>query len=200
MRNHLLLALLAFSAIAPASAESLSDSLLHCDSRFFHQLKVQQANLKKSAPLQNNQDIAWFSPNKTDEDITWFSQPVQMNNIKAIGYFERYHDLKELGKYYYWGFVMDRSAASVVAAMPQVNWKQAGEDYITNPKIKLQGNNDWQDNNTAVSGIAPATDSAEKLAMLSDDSAGRSHMLCTIQGKVTDEMLYLVRPDLAERK
>lgn len=200
MRNHLPLALLALSAVAPASAVSLSESLLHCDSQFFYQLKMQQVKLKKSAPLQKNQDIAWFSPNKKGEDITWFSQPIQMHTMKAIGYFERYHDLKELGKYYYWGFVMDRPAASVVAAMPQIDWKKAGEDYIANPKIKLQGNNGWQDNNTAVSGIAPATDSTEKLAILSDDGTGRSHMLCTLQGKVTNEILYLVRPDLAERK
>lgn len=200
MRNHLPLLLLAFSSITSAAAETLSDSLLHCDSRFFHQLKTQRAELKNSAPLQQNKDIAWFIPNKKGENITWFSQPVQMQNMNVIGYFEQYSDLKELGKYYYWGFVMDRPAAAVVAAMPQVTWKKSGDDYIANPEIKLQGNHDWQDNSTAVSGIAPATDSTEKLAILSDDGAGKSHMLCSIQGNITDEMLYLVRPDMAERK
>ncbi|ACX88186.1 hypothetical protein F6Q07_21850 [Pectobacterium parmentieri] len=190
------LTLLTLSVMGSVQAESLQESLLHCDNRFFSELYVQQKAFIGSALLKtDSQHRAWFVPPKNGGDVTWFSQPVKSGNLVLSGYFMRQNDLEAMGKYYFWGLIIDSSAAEVAAALSKVNWQKAGDEYFANPMIKRPGDQMWKLNSGAASGIAPAKGSVEKLALLSD-SGDKAQLLCSVQGNVTDEILLSLRPDL----
>ena len=50
----------------------------------------------------------------------------------------------------------------------------------------------WMANNSAVDGVAPEENSAEKLFIIEDNKEkGVVSIMCTLQGKITDKDLYL---------
>lgn len=190
-------ALVMLSAASAAAAKPLTESLLRCDSQFFSELYAQQAKFTHAAPLvKDSQRHAWFAPPKNDAGIVWFAQPVHMQQLTLSGFYLQQNNLDKLGNYFYWGWVIKESPQAVMAALPEVNWQSTGDGYITNAMIKRPGDSKWQVNNTAVSGIAPAEGSVEKLAILSVNK-DKTLLLCTLQGSVTDEILLPLRPDLA---
>lgn len=83
-----------------------------------------------------------------------------------------------------------------MSRLDHLSWKKAGDDYVSQTMIKINPNSDWEDNAQAVSGIAPAKESTEKLLMLSKSKDG-TLLLCTVQGNVTPDMLTRLRPDLS---
>ncbi|XTZ39237.1 hypothetical protein ACQYRI_04245 [Salmonella enterica] len=178
-----------------AKAQTLPESLLHCDSRFFSELYTQQIQLKHTAPLETDkQRHAWYAAPKSGETI-WFAQPLQLQQLTITGYYQQKSDLQEFGTYYYWGLIFAQSPETVAAALPKANWQKSGESFFLNPMIKRPGDKNWRSNSAAASGIAPAKGSVEKLAIL-DSSNGKTQLLCSIQGAVTDEDLFSLRPDL----
>lgn len=179
-----------------ATATPLPESLLRCDSQFFSELYAQRAALTHTAPLKtDNQGHAWFVAPKEGEDVVWFTQPLKVQQLTISGYFMRTSDGDELGKFYFWGLVFDQPPETIVSALPNVKWQQDGHNYIVEPMIKRVGDKAWQPNTGAASGIAPGKNSVEKLVML-ESSGGKSQLLCTLQGNVTDVDLLPLRPDL----
>lgn len=190
------LALLTLAASSAATAQTLPESLLHCDSQFFSELYAQRATLTHTAPIKTDkQGHAWFAAPKAGDDVVWFTQPLHVQSLTISGYFQRTGDGDELGKFYFWGLVFDQPPQAIVDAMPHVRWHKDGNNYIVDPLIKRVGDKTWQDNSGAASGIAPGKNSVEKLAML-ETSGGKTQLLCTIQGNVTDDDLLPLRPDL----
>ncbi|MFS2222086.1 hypothetical protein [Pantoea sp. B65] len=191
---------LLLSATGAAGAETLPESLIHCDSRFFSELYIQQSKFKHVAPLTtDSQHHAWFVAPKDRGNTVWFAQPVAVQQLTLSGYYSQQDDLAEMGKYYFWGLVIDQSVEAVIKAMPNVNWKKVNDEYFAVAMIKRPGEQVWQKNETAVSGIAPAKGSVEKLAMLSVRN-GKTQLLCSVQGSVTKEVLLPLRPDLIAGK
>lgn len=190
----------ALSTANAVNAESLPESLLHCDSRFFSELYVQQHALRQVSPMAaDNAHHAWFILPDNKNDTVWFTYPVKAGALSIIGYSVQASDLEEMGKYYYWGLVFSESREAVMAALPGANWQKAGEEYFSNPLIKRASDAGWQPNTGAAGGIAPAKGSVEKLAMLSEIN-GKSTLLCSVQGSVTAADLKPIRPDLQEQK
>lgn len=190
----------ALSTANAVKAESLPESLLHCDSRFFSELYVQQHALRQVSPMAaDNAHHAWFILPDNKNDTVWFTYPVKAGALSIIGYSVQASDLEEMGKYYYWGLVFSESREAVMAALPGANWQKAGEEYFSNPLIKRASDAGWKPNTGAAGGIAPAKGSVEKLAMLSEIN-GKSTLLCSVQGSVTAADLKPIRPDLQEQK
>lgn len=200
MKRVLVFFALLSGAASTAAAKPLTETLLRCDSQFFNALYAEQAKFTHAAPLvKDNQGHAWFAPPKDNAGIVWFAQPVHLQQLTLSGYYTQQSDLDEFGKYFFWGWVIEESPQAVMAALPAAHWQSAGDDYITNAMIKRPGDNAWQVNNTAVGGIAPAKGSVEKLAMLSL-TKGKTTLLCSLQGSVTEEILLPLRPDLTGGK
>lgn len=193
------LALIAACSTTAAQADTLPQSLIHCDSSFFKEMKAQSKALKEVVPLVIHNQYAWIVPAKDGSETTWFSQPLKVQQLTLSGFYQSKSDLDEMGKYYFWGFIIDESPAVVAAAMPEANWQKDEEEYFASPMIKTPRDKDWTVNTTAVGGIAPAKDSMEKLAILSEHN-GKSLLTCTVQGAVTDDILLSLRPDLADKK
>lgn len=183
-------------------AGSLSDSLLQCQPSFFKDLYQQRAELGRVVTLASDdkQGIAWIPvPDRRDDSTSTatFSRPLQDKGLKLTGYYDSVFDLGSEGIYYFWGLEIDASREAVMAAMPQAGWQEAGEYFISRPQIKPSAQAPWQDNPAAVSEIAPAPGSAEKILMLSVE-AGKTRMLCSLQGSVDAKLLRQERPDMAQ--
>lgn len=199
-RVILCLAIVALGITNTVKAKTLPESLIPCDSRFFSELYMQQAKFKYIVPLAtDDQHHAWFDPPKDGAETVWFAQPIRMQHLTLSGYFLKQIDLYEQGKYYYWGLIFDESPEVVMDTLSQVNWQKSGDVFFANPMIKRPGDSAWQENTTATEGIAPAKGSVEKLLMISTNN-DKTNLLCTIQGRVTDEILLPLRPDLAGGK
>ncbi|UUE10918.1 hypothetical protein NMX13_04840 [Dickeya zeae] len=190
----------AVTTIGTAQAKTLPESLLRCDSNFFSELYSQQSTFKNVVPLTTDKSQhAWFPPPKGGGNMLWFSQPVHVGQLTLSGYWSEKSDLAELGKYYFWGLIIEESPKAVMAALPEANWQKAGDEYISNPMIKRPDDHEWRANTGAASGIAPAKGSIEKLALL-DTNNGKTRLLCSVQGSVTQGDLLPLRPDLAGNK
>lgn len=201
MKSFILALLVTLSATGMANAHSLTDSLIHCDSRFFSELYHQRDKLKKTAPVMaDSAHHAWFVSPEKGNGTVWFTEPLKIDRLSALGYFLQENDLGEMGRYYYWGLIFDNSPQAVMAALPDASWHQEGDEFSTNALIKRPEDNDWKINVGAAGGIAPAKDSIEKVALLSVVK-GKTRLLCTVQGSVNKEILGSLRPDLrAEKK
>ncbi|PIF15151.1 MULTISPECIES: hypothetical protein [Pantoea] len=183
----------------PLHANTLTQSLTRCDTTFFSEIYHQRAKLSRVAPLTVDKHFqAWFKAPVDGNGTIWFTQSLQELNLKIAGYFLQTSNLDEIsyGKYYYWGLVFKESPEEVMSRLDHLTWSKAGDDYISQAMIKADANSVWEKNAQAVSGIAPAKESAEKLLMLSKGKEG-TLLLCSVQGNVTPDMLTTLRPDLS---
>ena len=183
----------------PLHANTLVQSLTRCDNTFFSEIYHQRAKLSRVAPLTvDKHSQAWFKAPIDGNGTIWFAQPLYELNLTLSGYYLQTSNLNEInyGKYYYWGLVFKESQEEVMSRLDHLAWSKAGDDYITQTMIKADANSAWEKNAQAVSGIAPAKDSTEKLLMLSKGKEG-TLLLCSVQGNVTPDMLTTLRPDLS---
>jgi hypothetical protein len=185
-----------------ALASGLSESLVSCEPSFFQYLHSQHADLGKTVKLARNDQrgLAWPPvPNRRNFDTAFqhFTPAVDDQGLRLTSYYDRVMDLGAQGTYYFWGFEIDASREQVMAKLPHAQWQEAGEYFISRPRIKAGANSAWQDNLAAASGIAPAAGSAEKLLMLSIED-GKTRLLCSLQGSVDERLLQQERPDIAQ--
>ncbi|ABP60216.1 conserved hypothetical protein [Enterobacter sp. 638] len=183
----------------PLHANTLTQSLTRCDTTFFSEIYHQRAKLSRVAPLTvDKHSQAWFKAPADGNGTLWFAQPLHELNLTLSGYFLQTSNLNEInyGKYYYWGLVFKESQEEVMSRLDHLTWTKAGDDYISQTMIKADAKSAWEQNAQAVSGIAPAEQSAEKLLMLSKGKEG-TLLLCSVQGNVTPDMLKTLRPDLS---
>ncbi|MFJ4145221.1 hypothetical protein [Pseudomonas sp. NPDC089734] len=185
-----------------ALASSLSESLVSCEPSFFTHLYSQRADMGKTVKLARNDQrgLAWLPvPDRRNFDTAFqhFTPVVDDQGLRLTSYYDRIMDLDEQGTYYFWGFEIDASREQVMAKLPNAKWQEAGEYFISRPRIKANANSAWQDNLAAASGIAPMAGSAEKLLMLSVEN-GKTRLLCSLQGSVDERLLQQERPDIAQ--
>lgn len=192
---------LLFGLWAGASqAAGIAEGLLHCQPSFFKNLHAHPGDLARQVKLakDDNNALAWIpvaDRNKTEGALQPFARPVDDNGLPLTAWYDRTFDLGEQGTYYFWGFEIGASREAVMAKLPQAQWEEAGEYFISRPQIKARGSDAWQDNPGAASGIAPAAGSAEKLLMLSVEE-GKTRLLCSLQGSVDAALLHQERPDI----
>lgn len=185
-----------------ALASGLSESLVSCEPSFFKHLYSHRADLGKTVKLARNDQrgLAWppvLDRRNFNTAFQHFTPAVDDQGLRLTSYYDRIMDLGEQGIYYFWGFEIDASREQVMAKLPHAEWQEAGEYFISKPRIKADANSAWQNNSAAASGIAPAAGSAEKLLMLSVED-GKTRLLCSLQGSVDELLLQQERPDLAQ--
>lgn len=183
---------------SPVYANTLTQSLTSCDTTFFNEIYHQRSALSRVAPLTvDHHSHAWFKAPVEGNSTVWFAQPLHELNLTLSGYYLQTSNLNEIdyGKYYYWGLIFKESPEEVMSKLDHLTWIKAGDDHISQAMIKADPKSAWENNAQAVSGIAPAKESTEKLLMLSKSKEG-TLLLCSIQGYVTPDMLTTLRPDL----
>lgn len=193
----LLITSLIITPASHAATVALSEALMQCSPQFFKTLYQQRSALKKVSPVEtDNKGNAWVPVADKESHVTWFSQPVRDGALTLTGYYEQQFDLGKMGKYYFWGVMMEEPLEKIKGTFPTASWQKSDNGYITNPQIKVDASSAWKPNVAAALGIAPVEGSAEKLVML-ETSNGKSRLSCSLQGSIDEALLHQERPDIA---
>lgn len=178
------------------------DSFLQCDNQFFHQLAKNQAFFNQYAELTTFENIAYIpveNLQKYDQDHVMFKTPINYNGLTITGYKNLFINTPFSGRYYFWGFILDNSLDEAKASLDKIDWlKYSPTAYIANSKI--YDNNDkshiWQDNPYSIDQVIPREDTIEKSIYLEITSENKLNLLCSLQGDITKDILYPIRPDI----
>lgn len=205
IKNLITLFFVFCSFIASADKVPLIESLALCSPEFFKDVYASKDELQAHTNIEVfNQNQAYIPvENRADttKNYIYFKTPILYKNLKIIGYYDSAMNLDKMGKYYFWGFIIDNDIDQIKDALNFLNWKNMEDNllYIANPMIR-NINDDiqvWRKNTGAVVGVKtiPAPNTTEKLLLLEKGDNMRL-LICSIQGVVTQELLKQERPDI----
>ena len=193
------------SSAATADKLALIQSLTLCNPNFFKEVYVNKSELQKYTTIRTfDKNKAYISvENRTDtyKNYTYFKIPMTYKNLTIKGYYDSDMDLGKLGKYYFWGFIIDNDINQIKETLNFIDWKNTGDNlmYFANPMIHYINEeiHVWNKNTGTVVGVktVPAPGTTEKLLLL-EKYANMNLLLCSIQGTVTVELLKQERPDI----
>lgn len=194
-----------FSFVASADRQPLIDSFVLCNPNFFNTVYSNKDELKRFTNVQifdgNLAYIPVTNRFDTGKNFMYFSLPIKYKNLTIKGYYDSAMDLGKIGKYYFWGFIIDNDINQIKNTLNYLNWKNMEDNqlYIANPKIRSlnDDNQVWHTNTGTVVGVKtiPAPNTIEKLLLL-EKNGSMTLLMCSIQGAVTSELLRRERPDI----
>ena len=180
-------------------------SLTLCNPNFFKEVYANKSELQKYTNIltfdKNKAYISVENRTDTNKNYTYFKIPMTYKNLTIKGYYDSAMDLGKLGKYYFWGFIIDNDINQIKETLNFIDWKNTGDNlmYFANPMIRNIDDeiHVWNKNTGTVVGVktVPAPGTTEKLLLL-EKYANMNLLLCSIQGTVTVELLKQERPDI----
>lgn len=176
----------------------------HCDARFFSSLQTHAAVWEKHAPLQQENGISWISvPQRNDLDnaMTPLKDPPQVGGATLLSYFNNFDDLGPLGRYLFWGFVVDGPVNEVAQRLRPFIARPEQLQAVDETQVRAEERHDgrWQ----AVApqpGRIPGTRLLERVLIFEahpDAATPQTRVSCTLQGAVDASVLEELRPDIA---
>lgn len=193
--------------VSTASADNLSliEALTSCNPDFFKYVYEYKNDLKSHTNVEifneNQAYIPVENRSDTTKNFVYFRSPITYKNLKIIGYYDSAMDLKKMGKYYFWGFIIENNINQIRNSLDFLEWKNMEDNllYIANPMIRSV-NDDiqvWHKNTGTVVGVKtiPAPNTTEKLLLL-EKGDNMQLLICSIQGIVTNNLLRQERPDI----
>lgn len=205
IKNIVTLFFLFCSFMASADETQLIDSLVLCNPDFFKKVYAEKDELQKYINVTvfdaNQAYIPVTNRNENDKNYVYFKTPMIYKNLKITGYYDSAMDLGKIGKYYFWGFIVDNDINQIKDTLNFLDWKNMEKDllYIANPMIRYISDDihTWHNNTGTFVGVktVPAPETTEKLLLL-EKGANMNLLICSIQGLVTNELLRQERPDI----
>ncbi|SCB78893.1 hypothetical protein [Gilliamella intestini] len=197
--------LIYYPFVTSADKLPLIDSLTLCTPHFFKDIYSNKEELEKYTNIKLiDQNQAYISvENRSDitKNYVYFAHPMTYKNLTITGYYDSAMDLGKMGKYYFWGFIINNDIDQIKETLNFVDWKNMEDNllYIANPKIR-NINDDlqtWHKNTDIVVGVKtiPVPDTTEKLLLL-EKGPNMNLLICSIQGIVTPALLKQERPDI----
>lgn len=189
-------------AIGNDNVTSVVDSFLNCDNSFFHQLKDNIEDISPYSDLTIKDDIAYIpvsDVSSTNDHEYRFKEPIKYRGLELAGYQNIYINTNLLGKYYYWGFTVNNSIKEIQGRLPQLSWQPFNEmAAVANSRIYDSKNHDkgWQNNPYIFDGVVPRANTIEKSIYLEKIDDNHAMLLCSLQGDIDKNTLYLIHPDM----
>ncbi|WP_294611288.1 surface-adhesin E family protein [uncultured Gilliamella sp.] len=180
----------------------LIESFLNCDAQFFQQLAKHKTLFKQFFDLETTDNVTYIpveNINKNDKNSVIFKKPILYKGLTITGYQNISIKIPFYGQYYYWGFIMNDNLDKTKEAFNNLNWSPYNSTtYIANAQIydRRTKTNVWQDNPYAIDRVIPRQATAEKSLYLEQVNDNQTNIVCSIQGDLTKEILYLNRPDM----
>lgn len=205
IKNFMSVFFLFFPFTALADKQPLIETFVLCNPNFFSTIYNNKDELQQFTNIQTvDENLAYIQvTNRVDasKNFLYFSTPFKYKDLTIKGYYDSAMDLGRIGKYYFWGFIIDNDIKQIKNTLNFLKWKNMEDNqlYIANPKIR-NINEDvqvWHDNNGTVIGVktVPAPNTTEKLLLL-EKGANMTLLICSIQGVVSSELLKRERPDI----
>lgn len=204
------LALLAICAATSAFAQPKSEDmavpeLSRCDASFFHAVSAKRSDLAQLTPLTSGEAASAFAVLERQHPTrsrVMFRQPVLVNGVSIVGYFDELADIPNGMSTYSWGYLVASSVARTATALQPVIWeaqrlKADGPVFVrsevwSHDKPSLG----WGKVQTE-SGV-PQRRTAERVLLIEpyDGETAFIRFGCSIQGNITEPLLRDLRPDL----
>ncbi|UNM18134.1 hypothetical protein K0P33_21650 [Pseudomonas sp. ArH3a] len=201
----LLLAAAVLPSLAHADDAALTDTLkafTRCDASFFSSLNTHRDAWQAYAPLKQEKNFTWIAvKNRADrkaDQVPVSAPPIA--GLKLLSYADEVADLGPLGRYYYWGFIVDGGvdevAQRLAPLLEQPGSLQKGDKEYTRSELKV--GNGWQSIKPQP-GKAPGTRQVERVLIVEPQGkqGTQSRVSCSVQGGVNAGLLALLRPDIA---
>ncbi|WP_236174132.1 hypothetical protein [Pseudomonas pseudonitroreducens] len=208
MRRPLCAAICAFALLpsfADADDRSLEDTFAafsRCDAQFFSSLQANADAWKSLAPLGHSASAAWIAVGNrasgTANSVNLKNSPT-LAGLKLLSYFDESSDLGTLGRYLYWGFMVDASPDKVAQQLSPLiadreRLQQDGPAYV---RSEVKAGDRWLAVRTQ-SGSAPGTNRLERVLLLEPEGprGAQTRVSCSLQGAIDGELLAELRPDI----
>lgn len=185
-----------------ADTDKLIDTFLKCDDQFFHQLAESKTSFEQFFDIATSDNIAYIpvkNVQKNDENSIIFKKPINYHGLTITGYQNIYIETPFSGQYYFWGFILNNDLNEVKTTLNKLNWLQyTPEAYIANAKIydRRVKSPTWNDNPYSIDGVMPRQGTIEKSLYLESVPNNKVHLVCSLQGDINNDILYVDRPDM----
>lgn len=185
-----------------AVTDELIDTFIQCDNQFFQQIAKNQTFLNQYINITKFDDIAYIPVDNIqmdDQNTVIFKKPINYKGLTITGYKNHFINTPTSGRYYFWGFILNNSLEEAKASFSKINWLQYNPtSYISNSKIydvNVQSPM-WQDNPYSIDQVIPREGTVEKALYIETRSENKVNLLCSLQGDLTKDILYAIRPDM----
>lgn len=184
------------------NTDNLVDTFLKCDAQFFQELAKNKTSYEQFVELVTTDNVTYIpveNVQKNDQNSVMFKKPIHYKGLTITGYQNIFIETLFYGKYYYWGFILSDNLDKTKETFDKLNWiPYNSEAYIANAQIydRTSKTSDWQDNPYAIDGVIPRQGTIEKSLYLEPITNNQTHIVCSIQGDITKEILYTNRPDM----
>lgn len=174
-----------------------------CDAAFFASLHTHAATWQNHASLAQGKNISWISVrNRALANAN--SQPLldapQVGGLTLLSYFDTFDDLAELGRYLFWGFIVDGPKEQVARGLRPYIARQEQLQSVNDSYVRAEERLDGRWESVAPEpGKVPGTRVLERVLILEpyeDAPRTQTRVSCTLQGAVDGPVLEELRPDI----
>nr|WP_294973470.1 hypothetical protein [uncultured Pseudomonas sp.] len=202
-----------FAATANAqdeTPEQLFSTFSRCDASFFQALQANPATVAAHMELSSQNGVS--SPrvaNRLQEGGRYqaFREPLVVNGVRLLGYYDEAMTLSEVGNFLFWGFVAEGDVEQVAGKLRPLVANNARfvtqRNAVTRPEMRRVGDpiQNWRTENLPGPGNATPFGNVERILSVESGGdkppfAGGSKVFCSLQGTVTAPLLQVYRPDL----
>ncbi|OCG03156.1 hypothetical protein [Gilliamella sp. wkB112] len=184
------------------NTDNLIDTFLKCDAQFFKELAKNKTSFEQFFELATTDNVAYIpveNIQKNDKNSVIFKKPFYYKGLSITGYKNIFVETPFLGQYFYWGFIINNDIDKVQSSLNNINWsKYSSNSYSANAQIYDRKNKsiNWENNPYSIDGVVPRQGTIEKSLYLEPISNNQIQLLCSIQGDLTKDILYTIRPDI----
>ncbi|WP_260627372.1 hypothetical protein [Pseudomonas protegens] len=206
------LCLLSVASIAHGQPATASEQLLsqfsRCDAQFFQSLNTAQLPAATLTVAKYGAVSAPKVLNPLQEGGRYqaFEQPLLVNGVRLVGYYNEARSLKSVGNLLFWGFIAEGEPHEVAAALKPLlvdnHRLKADRSAMVRGEIRRVGDpiDSWRTEGLA-GGVATPFGFVERVLSIDKGIsnapiAGRTTIFCSLQGTVTAPLLQVYRPDL----
>ncbi|OBZ22456.1 hypothetical protein BS643_17855 [Pseudomonas protegens] len=207
------LCLLSVASIAHGQQATAPEQLLsdfsRCDAQFFQNLNTARLPTGTLSLARYGAVSAPKVMNPLQEGGRYqtFEQPLLVNGVRLVGYYNEAQSLKSVGNLLFWGFVAEGQPKDVAAALKPLlvdnSRLKADRSAMSRVEIRRVGDpiDQWRTEGLAGGGVATPFGYVERILSIDIGTthapiAGRTTIFCSLQGTVTAPLLQVYRPDL----
>ncbi|QLL13830.1 hypothetical protein H0I86_01700 [Pseudomonas chlororaphis subsp. aurantiaca] len=207
------LCLLAFTSVAhgkdAATPEQLLAEFSRCDAQFFETLNNSRLPAGTLSLARSGSVMAPKVMNPLQEGGRYqaFDQPLVVNGVRLVGYYNEAQSLNKLGSFLFWGFVAEGEVKDVAASLRPLVANNARlvpqRTAFSRVEIRRVGDpiQQWRTEGLSGPGVATPFGFVERIftvdkGVAEAPIAGRTTIFCSLQGTVTAPLLQVYRPDL----
>lgn len=190
-------------------SEQLFTDFSRCDAHFFESLRTARlpADTVTLASYGAVMAPKVADPLQAGGTYQRFQQPLEVNGVKLLGYYNQAQSMGKVGNFLFWGFVVEGPVKDVAARLKPLvadNSRFVAQGTgVTRVEVRRVGDpmDKWRVDGLFGPGVATPFGFIERAFMVDEGGAeppvmGRTTVFCSLQGTVTAPLLQVYRPDL----